>query len=115
MPGEEAFTTNLIEFEAEDGTVRRVRVSAPATESLTLGGRAVPCRRVTVSGDLDATLWYGPSGILVRKRLTAPDGSTILTNGEAQPGELRLARVVQAGPHELVASLDLDVEPEEPS
>ncbi|MCA9704344.1 MAG: 30S ribosomal protein S12 methylthiotransferase RimO [Myxococcales bacterium] len=43
------------------------------------------------------------------------DGSTILTNGEAQPGELRLARVVQAGPHELVASLDLDVEPEEPS
>ncbi|MCA9604541.1 MAG: hypothetical protein KC619_03030 [Myxococcales bacterium] len=66
-------------FEAEDGTVRRVRVSAPATESLTLGGRAVPCRRVTVSGDLDATLWYGPSNILVKKRLTAPDGSTILT------------------------------------
>ncbi|MCB9594916.1 MAG: hypothetical protein H6719_19495 [Sandaracinaceae bacterium] len=66
-------------FEAEDARVLAVRVSAPTTESLTLGGRAVPCRRVTVSGDLDATLWYGPSGILVRKRLTAPDGSTILT------------------------------------
>lgn len=66
-------------FEAEDGTLRNVRVSAPATESLTLGGRSVACRRVTVSGDLDATLWYGPSDILVRKRLTAPDGSTILT------------------------------------
>lgn len=66
-------------FEAEDGRVLNVRVSAPATEPLTLGGRAVSCRRVTVSGDLDATLWYGPTDILVRKRLTAPDGSTILT------------------------------------
>lgn len=66
-------------FEAEDGRVLNVRVAAPVEEALTLGGRSVACRRVAVSGDLDATLWYGPSGLLVRKRLTAPDGSTILT------------------------------------
>lgn len=66
-------------FDAEDGTVLRVRVRGPVTETLTLGGRAVPCRRVRVTGDLDATLWYAPSGILVRKQLTAPDGSTVLT------------------------------------
>ena len=65
--------------DAEDGRVLRVRTSGPTTESLTLGGRAVECRRVRVTGDLDATLWYGPSGILVKKRLTAPDGSTVLT------------------------------------
>jgi len=40
------------------------------------------------------------------------DGTTILTNGEARPGDLVQAKVVQTGPHELVASLDLDVEPE---
>lgn len=39
------------------------------------------------------------------------DGITILTNGEARPGELAMAKVVQAGPHDLVASLDLDVDP----
>ena len=66
-------------IDAEDGRLLDVRVSAPASETLELGGRPVPCRRYTVSGDLDATLWYAPSGILVRKRLTAPDGSTILT------------------------------------
>ena len=66
-------------FEAEDGRRLDVRVSEPAPEALRLGGRDVPCRRVRVRGDLDATLWYAPSGILVRKRLRAPDGSTILT------------------------------------
>jgi len=66
-------------IDAEDGDVLNVRTSAPATETLELGGEPVECRRVTVSGDLDATLWYAPSDILVRKRLTAPDGSTILT------------------------------------
>lgn len=66
-------------IDAEDGRLLDVQVSAPATETLELGGRRVRCRRYTVSGDLDATLWYAPSGILVRKRLTAPDGSTILT------------------------------------
>ena len=65
--------------EAEDGRVLQVRTSGPTTESLTLGGRSVACRRVRVTGDLDATLWYGPSGILVKKQLTAPDGSTIVT------------------------------------
>ncbi|MBX3275666.1 MAG: hypothetical protein KF729_35730 [Sandaracinaceae bacterium] len=69
-------------FEAEDGRLLSVRVSAPETESLELGGERVACRRVTVAGDLDATLWYAPSGILVRKRLTAPDGSTVLSRLE---------------------------------
>ena len=66
-------------IEAEDGRVLRVRTQGPTTENLRLGGRSVPCRRVRVSGDLEATLWYGPSGILVKKQLTAPDGSTVLT------------------------------------
>jgi len=66
-------------IDAEDGELLNVRTSAPTTETLELGGRPVECRRVNVTGDLDATLWYAPSDILVRKRLTAPDGSTILT------------------------------------
>jgi len=41
------------------------------------------------------------------------DGSTILTNGEAERGAMVRAKVVQAGPHELVASLDLEVEPDD--
>lgn len=41
------------------------------------------------------------------------DGTTILTNGEARPGDLVQAKVVQATAHDLVASLDLDAEPED--
>ncbi len=41
------------------------------------------------------------------------DGGTILTNGEAPRGAMVQAKVVQAGPHDLVASLDLDVEPDD--
>jgi ribosomal protein S12 methylthiotransferase len=41
------------------------------------------------------------------------DGITILTNGSAETGRLVRAKVVQAGAHELVASLDLDVDPED--
>ncbi|MCH9680300.1 MAG: 30S ribosomal protein S12 methylthiotransferase RimO [Deltaproteobacteria bacterium] len=41
------------------------------------------------------------------------DGGTILTNGEAPRGAMVRAKVVQAGAHDLVASLDLDVEPDE--
>lgn len=41
------------------------------------------------------------------------DGHTILTNGTAEPGQLVQAKVVQAGAHELVASLDLDVDPDD--
>jgi len=72
-------SARTVMVEAEDGRALDVRVSGPVVEELALGGRQVPCRRVRVRGDLDATLWYAPSGILVRKRLTAPDGSTILT------------------------------------
>lgn len=45
------------------------------------------------------------------------DGITILTNAPSgdppRPGRLVQAKVVQAGAHDLVASLDLDVEPED--
>jgi ribosomal protein S12 methylthiotransferase len=41
------------------------------------------------------------------------DGTTILTNGEAVPGQLVRAKVVQASTHDLVASLDLDVDPDD--
>lgn len=41
------------------------------------------------------------------------DGSTILTNGEAERGEIVRARVVSTSAHDLVASIDLDVEPDE--
>ncbi len=41
------------------------------------------------------------------------DGLTVLTNGTAEPGQLVHAKVVQAGTHDLVASLDLDVDPED--
>ncbi len=41
------------------------------------------------------------------------DGTTILVNGQAERGQVVPARVVQAGAHELVASLDLEVEPED--
>jgi ribosomal protein S12 methylthiotransferase len=45
------------------------------------------------------------------------DGITILTNAPEDhppaPGELVRAKVVQVGPHDLVASLDLDAEPDD--
>jgi ribosomal protein S12 methylthiotransferase len=45
------------------------------------------------------------------------DGLTILTNAPEgdppKPGRFVQAKVVQAGPHDLVASLDLDVDPED--
>jgi len=66
-------------IDAETGEILRVRVSAPRPEGVRLGARTVPCQRFDVSGGLDATLWYGPSGVLVKKRLTAPDDSTVVT------------------------------------
>jgi len=35
------------------------------------------------------------------------DGKVILTDGTAQPGDVVMARVTQAGPHDLVATMDL--------
>ncbi len=38
------------------------------------------------------------------------DGKVILTDGTAQPGDVVMARVTQAGPHDLVATMDLSQE-----
>jgi len=36
-------------------------------------------RRYEVTGEHTATLWYDDDGVLVRKRLRASDGSTVVT------------------------------------
>lgn len=66
-------------IEAEDGRVVEVSVGAATAERVRVGGRSIAARRYEVRGGLDATLWYDDTGVLVRKRLTAPDGSEILT------------------------------------
>jgi hypothetical protein len=66
-------------IDSETGQSWSVRVSAAVEESLRVAGEPLPCRRYRVRGDLDATLWYDRDGILAKKRLTAPDGSTIVT------------------------------------
>ena len=64
-------------IDAESGALWNVRVSAGESARLRVGGRTIATRRYRVRGDLEATLWYGPQGLLVKKRLTAPDGSTV--------------------------------------
>jgi hypothetical protein len=66
-------------IDAESGRVLNVRVSAPADETIRSGSTSVATRRYRVTGDLDGTYWYRADGVLVKKRLTAPDGSEILT------------------------------------
>ncbi|HBQ17171.1 MAG TPA: hypothetical protein DEF51_40595 [Myxococcales bacterium] len=66
-------------IEAEDGALRRVRVSGPRTETLTLAGRRLSTHRYDVTGEHDASLWYDEDGYLVKKRLRASDGSTVIT------------------------------------
>jgi hypothetical protein len=64
---------------AEDGAVRRVRVSRPRDENVRIGERSVRAQRFDVSGDHRATLWYDASGLLVKKSIVASDGSTVVT------------------------------------
>lgn len=64
---------------AENGEVFEVRVGEPRSETLTIDGRAITCRRYSVSGDLQTVLWYREDGVMVRNQLTAPDGSTVVT------------------------------------
>jgi hypothetical protein len=66
-------------LDAESGATWRVTVSEGRDEPVRIAGRTVPCRRFRVRGDLDAMLWYGPGGVLVKKRLRAPDDSSIVT------------------------------------
>jgi len=64
-------------IDAETGAVAHVRVVGPASDDLTLHGTPVPTRRYRVQGGDRATLWYDARDVLVKKRLPAPDGSTI--------------------------------------
>jgi hypothetical protein len=66
-------------IEAEDGAVRAVTVRGPFRETVRIGDRPIRARRFEVTGEHEATLWYDEAGLLVRKRLRAPDGSTVLT------------------------------------
>jgi hypothetical protein len=54
-------------------------VSPLADETLTLGNRQLKCQRVRITGDHDATLWFDASGVLVKERMKARDGSTVET------------------------------------
>lgn len=69
-------------IEAEDGSLRSVSIRRLSRQRVEAGGRSVECRRYEVTGDHTATLWYDVSGVLVKKRLRAPDGSTVVTTLE---------------------------------
>ncbi|MEM9190937.1 MAG: DUF6134 family protein [Myxococcota bacterium] len=66
-------------IDAENGAVRRVRLSGPVDETLEIGDRSIATQRWRVTGDFDATLWYRDDGVMVKKLLIAPDDSTIIT------------------------------------
>ena len=64
---------------AETGELLDVTVHGPAAEVVRAANRDIRCQRYRVTGDLRATLWYDSQGLLVRKRLRAPDDSMIET------------------------------------
>ena len=66
-------------IEAEDGSVRRVEVSGPHRAAIRVRGERTVANRYDVTGDHEASLWYNEDGFLVKKRLTASDGSTVIT------------------------------------
>ena len=70
-------TARTTMLDAETGALVPVRVAGPAAEAIPLRGASVPTRRYQVRGGDRATLWYDARDMLVRKRLQAPDGSTI--------------------------------------
>ena len=72
-----ASRTHMIE--AEDGTVRRVEVSGPHRAAVRVRGQRIVAERYDVRGDHEASLWYNEEGFLVKKRLRASDGSTVMT------------------------------------
>lgn len=66
-------------IDAEAGRIWNVRVAGPAAETLTIGRQRLETSRFRVTGDLDAILWYAADGRMVKKRLIAPDDSTVIT------------------------------------
>jgi hypothetical protein len=66
-------------IDTDDGELSSVSVSGPTRETVRAGGREISARRYDVTGEHTATLWYDDDGLLVRKRLRASDGSTVVT------------------------------------
>ena len=104
----------------QPGRVDEARAQERAAELMALQEEIRAVKHAALIGRTLEVLVDGPSRehewlLDARHEGQAPgiDGTTILTNGQARPGDMRVARVVQAGPHELVASLDLDVEPDD--
>ncbi|MCA9648782.1 MAG: 30S ribosomal protein S12 methylthiotransferase RimO [Myxococcales bacterium] len=104
----------------QPGRVDEARAQERAAELMELQAGIRARKHAALVGSMLEVLVQGPSEehewlLDGRHEGQAPeiDGLTILTNGEASPGEIVTAKVVSAGPHDLVASLDLDVEPDE--
>jgi ribosomal protein S12 methylthiotransferase len=102
----------------QPGRVDQARAQQRAAELMALQEEIRARKHAALVGRTLEVLVDGPSDehewlLDARHEGQAPqiDGTTILTNGQAHPGELRPAKVVQAGPHELIASLDLEVDP----
>lgn len=104
----------------QPGRVDEARSRERAAELMALQAEIRARKHAQLVGQTVEVLVQGPSDehewlLDGRHEGQAPgiDGLTILTNGEAAPGDLVRAKIVSAGPHDLVASLDLDVEPED--
>lgn len=103
----------------QPGRVDEVRAQERAAELMALQAEIRARKHAALVGSTLEVLVQGPSEehewlLDGRHEGQAPeiDGITILTNGEAEPGEIVKAKVVSASTHDLVASIDLDVEPD---
>ncbi|MFO0998658.1 MAG: DUF6134 family protein [Alphaproteobacteria bacterium] len=64
-------------LDVEDGRVLNITVTAGTNESVDLGSRQIQARYFQIAGDVDKELWYDPSGVLLKIRFKARDGSLI--------------------------------------
>ncbi|TWA81275.1 hypothetical protein FBZ83_108164 [Azospirillum brasilense] len=55
-------------FSVIDGKPYRVRTDLVGTETLTVGGRAVPAQHHRISGDVERDLWFDAQGTLLKTR-----------------------------------------------
>jgi hypothetical protein len=60
-----------------DGHLLHVTVRKLGTEQIQAGGAWIEARHYRFSGDLSDDFWFGPDGLLVQRRLTAPDHSVV--------------------------------------
>jgi hypothetical protein len=66
-------------IDPDRGKILNVTVSAAVEETITAGGKRYKCQRIQLSGDEEATQWFGADGVLVKEHLKAPDGSWVDT------------------------------------